>query len=134
MNYDPLTVARFGERLRANMYKNVTAARRAVGKANFSFAERENAYRLVNTHFKISLADEAKKKKPTKRRRRPPAPKSAQRNGPPPRASRQRDDWDPVVLADAIVDRLLAHFIGRVFELAQALGALIRPAEPRRRR
>jgi hypothetical protein len=120
MDYVKLTLARFRVRLMVeNRYKNVTAARRAVGKASFGPIDRERAYRLVNLHFKAELEKKRRERELSpkgRKRARVPLPK-----GPRPlrHASGPRLDWDPVVLADAIVDRILgrlreliAHFLG----------------------
>ena len=51
MNYDKLTVPRFVERMESGLYKNITAARRAIGKADWSAKDRERARALANAHF-----------------------------------------------------------------------------------
>lgn len=51
MNYEKITVPRFAERLKGNMYKNVTAARRAIGKADWSPNDRQKAHQITNKHF-----------------------------------------------------------------------------------
>jgi hypothetical protein len=51
MNYEKITVARFAERLKVNTYKSITAARRAIGKADWTEQERKKAHRINNQHF-----------------------------------------------------------------------------------
>jgi len=63
MNYEKITVPRFAERLKAGMYKNVTAARRAIGKADWSEQERQKAQAITNKHFGAS--DVARPSKPS---------------------------------------------------------------------
>lgn len=56
MNYEKITLQRFNERLKQNTYKNITAARRAIGKADWGEQERQKAHLLSNKFFNVSAA------------------------------------------------------------------------------
>ena len=56
MNYEKLTVPRFQERLKNNLYKSITAARRAIGKADWGDEERTKASSIANRHFGVTKA------------------------------------------------------------------------------
>jgi len=51
MNYQKLTLATFSENLAGGRYQNVTGARRAIGKADWSQADKDKAQALANKHF-----------------------------------------------------------------------------------
>lgn len=57
MNYQKMNIASFQQRLKEGLYKGVTGARRAIGKADWGQAEREKAHAIVNKHFKVSAAE-----------------------------------------------------------------------------
>lgn len=51
MNYEKLTPEKFAEKLKAGEYQNLTGARRGIGKADWSDAEKETARSKAEKHF-----------------------------------------------------------------------------------
>lgn len=51
MNYEKLTLERFQNRLENGSYAGLTGARRAVGKTDWSEAQKKRAYKLAEEHF-----------------------------------------------------------------------------------
>lgn len=51
MNYEKLTLDKFADKLKAGDYKNLTGARRAIGKADWKEADKEKARSLAEKTF-----------------------------------------------------------------------------------
>lgn len=51
MNYEKLTLERFQSRLENGSYAGLTGARRAVGKTDWSEAQKKRAYKMAEEHF-----------------------------------------------------------------------------------
>lgn len=63
MNYQKMNLQSFQQRLREGVYKGITGARRAIGKADWDETEANKAYELANKHFKVK-ADAARTPRP----------------------------------------------------------------------
>jgi len=82
MNYEKLTVDRFGLNLKEGKYKSITGARRAIGKtSSWGAKEKEAAQALANKHFKVEATPKAAKPSPAKPAvaAKPAAPKVAKK-------------------------------------------------------
>jgi hypothetical protein len=56
MNYEKLTLQRFTLCLKENKYQGLTGARRAIGKTDWSAADRARAHELANHFFRKEIA------------------------------------------------------------------------------
>lgn len=78
MNYEKITLAKFSERLAEGKYNSVAGARRAIGKTEWSEADKSKAQALVNKKFGVD-ASAPKATKSPKAAKAPKAPKAAKK-------------------------------------------------------
>lgn len=80
MNYEKLTLERFGTNLKEGKYDTPTGARRAIGKtSSWKQAEKDQAQAMVNKHFKVDASAAAKPAAKKAAVKKTPAKKAAKK-------------------------------------------------------